>query len=51
MKNALTTVLRSLLDQHGECARRVSLGREIAAHYRWQIANDLLVAALSRHDA
>jgi glycosyltransferase involved in cell wall biosynthesis len=43
---AITASLRSLLDDHDERGRRAALGRTIAAKYRWDVANDLLVAAL-----
>jgi alpha-1,3-rhamnosyl/mannosyltransferase len=45
-EDALTGTLRDLLDRRDERARRVELGRSIAEGYRWQAANDLLVAAL-----
>ena len=44
--DALEATLRGLLDDGGERARRAALGRSIAANYRWQTANDLLVAEL-----
>jgi alpha-1,3-rhamnosyl/mannosyltransferase len=43
---AIADCLRRLLDDASERARRSMLGRMIAAHYRWQNANDLLVKAL-----
>jgi glycosyltransferase involved in cell wall biosynthesis len=43
---ALTATLRALLDGTDERARRVEIGRAIAAGFRWQGANDLLVEAL-----
>jgi glycosyltransferase involved in cell wall biosynthesis len=43
---AITATLRSLLDDTSERARRGAMGRTIAAGYRWQAANDLLVEAL-----
>lgn len=43
---ALTAALRDLLDQPDERARRVEIGRTIAAAFRWQRSNDLLVEAL-----
>jgi alpha-1,3-rhamnosyl/mannosyltransferase len=43
---AITAALRELLDRPEECDRRVALGRTIAARFRWQTANDLLVQAL-----
>ena len=46
-EDALTGTLRDLLDRPDERARRVELGRTIAEGYRWQAANDLLVAALT----
>ena len=45
----MTDTLRSLLDDSRELARRAGLGREIAAKYRCQTANDLLVEALVSH--
>jgi alpha-1,3-rhamnosyl/mannosyltransferase len=49
-EDAMTNAVRRLLDDPGERARRVMLGRAIAGHYRWQNANDLLVEALvTRH--
>ncbi len=45
-QDAITSTLRELLGQPGECARRVAIGRTIAARYRWQAANDRLVQAL-----
>jgi alpha-1,3-rhamnosyl/mannosyltransferase len=46
-QDAITAALRELLDHPEESVRRVALGRAIAARYRWQTANDLLVQALS----
>ena len=46
-EDALTGTLRDLLDHPDDRARRAELGRTIAAGYRWQAANDLLVAALT----
>jgi|GEM_PF-1108471 len=46
-QDAITATLRELLDDSEECARRVTLGRTIAARYRWQTANDRLVEALA----
>ncbi|MDR3633737.1 MAG: glycosyltransferase family 1 protein [Isosphaeraceae bacterium] len=43
---SLTATLRALLDQSSERARRAALGRTIAEGFRWQAANDRLVAAL-----
>ena len=43
----MTATLRDLLDRPDERARRAELGRTIAEGYRWQAANDLLVAALT----
>ena len=48
-EDAITGALRRLLDDSGERTRRAMLGRAIAAHYRWQNANDLLVEALLAH--
>jgi alpha-1,3-rhamnosyl/mannosyltransferase len=45
-QDAITSTLRDLLDHRDECGRRVALGKTIAARYRWQTANDLLVQAL-----
>jgi alpha-1,3-rhamnosyl/mannosyltransferase len=46
-QDAITSTIRGLLDDTAECARRVELGRTIAARYRWQAANDRLVHALT----
>jgi alpha-1,3-rhamnosyl/mannosyltransferase len=46
--DALEATLRALLDQPEERARRVELGRTIADGYRWQAANDRLVAELRK---
>lgn len=43
---SLRATLRALLDQSEERARRAFLGRTIADGFRWQAANDRLVAAL-----
>jgi alpha-1,3-rhamnosyl/mannosyltransferase len=43
---AIAAVLRDLLDNSPERARRGALGRAIAQQYRWQNANNLLVEAL-----
>jgi alpha-1,3-rhamnosyl/mannosyltransferase len=48
-EDAIADCLRQLLDDAQERARRVALGRVIAARYRWQTANDLLVDALLTH--
>jgi glycosyltransferase involved in cell wall biosynthesis len=48
-ENAITTTLRTLLDDSRERARLAGMGREIAAKYHWQTANDLLVDALVNH--
>ncbi len=45
-EDAIANTIRRLLDDPGERARRATLGRMIAGHYRWQAANDLLVNAL-----
>jgi alpha-1,3-rhamnosyl/mannosyltransferase len=47
--DAITHTLRHLLDDPQERARRAAIGRMIAAGYRWQAANDLLVEALVAH--
>jgi alpha-1,3-rhamnosyl/mannosyltransferase len=44
--DALQAALRALLDQPEERAHRAALGRASAENYRWQAANDRLVAAL-----
>ncbi len=44
--DALEATLRALLDNRDERTRRATLGHAIAANYRWQTANDLLVAEL-----
>jgi glycosyltransferase involved in cell wall biosynthesis len=49
VEDAITASLRSLLDDHHERDRRAALGRTIAARYRWDTANDLLVKALTGH--
>ncbi|MFI5458993.1 MAG: glycosyltransferase family 4 protein [Isosphaerales bacterium] len=50
-ETAITAALRDLLDNSQERARRIALGKTIAAKYRWPNANDLLIEALvSRHD-
>jgi alpha-1,3-rhamnosyl/mannosyltransferase len=46
-QDAITITLRELLDHPEVCNERVALGRAIAARYRWQSANDRLVAALA----
>lgn len=46
--DSLEATLHALLDDSGERARRATLGRSVAANYRWQAANDLLVAELFR---
>ena len=45
--DALFTTLRALLDDADERARRAALGRTRADAFRWQAANDRLVAALA----
>jgi glycosyltransferase involved in cell wall biosynthesis len=47
--DAITAAVRDLLDDSQERARRVALGRTIASRYRWQAANDRLVAELVSH--
>ena len=44
--DALLASLRDLLDRPDERARRADLGRSIAEGFRWQAANDRLLAAL-----
>jgi alpha-1,3-rhamnosyl/mannosyltransferase len=46
-QDAITATLRDLLDHPEKCAARVAQGRIIAARYRWQTANDMLVQALA----
>jgi glycosyltransferase involved in cell wall biosynthesis len=46
-QDAITASLRELLDHPQECAARAALGKTIAARYRWQTSNDLLVRALA----
>jgi glycosyltransferase involved in cell wall biosynthesis len=46
---AITSTVRALLDDQHERSRRAELGRTIAARYRWDTANDLLVDALTAH--
>jgi alpha-1,3-rhamnosyl/mannosyltransferase len=46
--DALEATLRALLDNDEERTHRAALGRKIATNYRWQTANDLLVAELAR---
>jgi alpha-1,3-rhamnosyl/mannosyltransferase len=48
-QDAIAACLRRVLDDSNERTRRAMLGRAIADHYRWQIANDLLVEALNAH--
>jgi alpha-1,3-rhamnosyl/mannosyltransferase len=45
--DSLLAAIRALLDQHDERAHRVAVGRRIAEGFRWQAANDRLVAALA----
>jgi alpha-1,3-rhamnosyl/mannosyltransferase len=47
-EGAMAEVIRELLDRGDERARRVEAGRGIASGYRWDAANERLVAALSR---
>ena len=49
VEDQITATLRNLLDDHDERARRTALGKTIAAKYRWDAANDLLVDALTTH--
>jgi len=46
---AIAATISDLLKQEAERNRRVEIGREIAAGYRWQTANDRLVAALTKY--
>jgi alpha-1,3-rhamnosyl/mannosyltransferase len=46
-ESAITETLRDLLDRPLERARRIELGLSVASRYRWQAANDRLVAALT----
>ena len=46
---AITATLRQLLDQPDERDHRTTLGRTIAAGYRWSHAGEYLVAALRDH--
>jgi alpha-1,3-rhamnosyl/mannosyltransferase len=48
---AITATLADLLARPDERARRVELGRAIAAGYRWQAATDRLVEALTAFGA
>ena len=50
-EEAIATTLRDLLDCPEERDRRVEIGRGLAEQYRWQAANDRLVAALKGEDA
>jgi alpha-1,3-rhamnosyl/mannosyltransferase len=45
-EDAITDAVRTLLDRDEERARRVALGRAIAARFRWSTASDRLVEAL-----
>jgi glycosyltransferase involved in cell wall biosynthesis len=45
-EDSILAALRDLLDHPDERARRVDLGRSIAAGYRWERSNELLVRAL-----
>jgi glycosyltransferase involved in cell wall biosynthesis len=45
-EGAMADVLRDLLDRGDERALKVEAGRDIAAGYRWDAANDRLVEAL-----
>ncbi len=45
-EEAITSVVRDLLDRADERARRVALGRSIAEGFRWDRANDRLVESL-----
>jgi len=45
-EEAITAILRDLLDHGVERLRRIQAGLEIAARYRWRNSNDLLVSAM-----
>jgi glycosyltransferase involved in cell wall biosynthesis len=45
-EESIAATLREMLDQPEERARRIAIGRTLAEQYRWQAANDRLVAAL-----
>ena len=48
-EESISATVADLLRRPEERARRVELGRSIAAGYRWQAANDRLVNALSTY--
>ena len=48
-EDAITASLRSVLDNQTERIRRAALGKTIAASYRWDTANHLLVDAMVNH--
>jgi glycosyltransferase involved in cell wall biosynthesis len=50
VEEAITASLRRLLDDERERERRAEMGKAIAAKYRWDTANDLLVEALITHN-
>jgi alpha-1,3-rhamnosyl/mannosyltransferase len=45
--DAIHGAMRALIDQPEECAARADSGKSVADRFRWQRANDLLVAALA----
>ncbi len=47
--DAIAGALNHLLSDTAERDRRVALGKSIAEGYRWQAANDRLVAALTAY--
>ncbi len=49
IEDEITAIVRNLLDDDDERARRAGLGKAIAAQYRWDKANDLLIEALTTH--
>jgi glycosyltransferase involved in cell wall biosynthesis len=48
-EEAIAATLREMLDRPEERDRRVEIGRGLAEQYRWQAANDRLVAAFREH--
>ena len=47
-EGSIAATLREMLDSRDERSRRVAIGRTLAEGYRWQAANDRLVAASPR---